>query len=116
MVLAFFGRDVSEAGIAELLGTDDSGTEFASIAKIETRGVRVEMTIPGHYTGLRLALGQQRPVIVGLKPGGLLPSYPAGNYAHAVVVVGVTAELVCFHDPDRDLAPIEVSAASFQQA
>jgi ABC-type bacteriocin/lantibiotic exporter with double-glycine peptidase domain len=115
MLLAFFGHAVEEHTIATLLETDEGGTEFSRIARVESYGFHVSIRV-GVYGDLEAVHARSLPVIVAVSPR-FLPTYgPLYGGAHSVVVAGATSEEVFIYDPNREIAPDIIPAADFRKA
>src|SRR5205823_14224228 len=99
MVLAFFDYHVDEGTLVRLLDTDDSGTIFANLARIEHLGFRVAIG-PGSPADLLAVTGRGVPLITAVYTAHL-PTYPLPPWApHCVVVAGATRSRVAIYDPD----------------
>src|SRR5689334_9883927 len=113
MVLAFFGRNVSEADIAPLLGTDDTGTRFDDIANVGSQGFRVTIS-KGSLADLQRVYTSGTPLIVAVHTLHL-PNYPAPGGKHSLVVAGATRGRVWVYDPDRAGAPEIIVTPQFER-
>lgn len=114
MVLAFFGHDVPEAEIAQLLGTDDTGTKFDDIVSAGSLGFQVTIS-KGSLADLQIVYSSGIPLIVAVHTLHL-PNYPAPGGKHSLVVAGATRGRVCVYDPDRTKAPEFIGATQFERA
>jgi len=110
MVLLHLGQDIPEARLARLLGTRAFGTPARRLTRLESLGLQATI---GAYseTMLRYWLRQGIPPIVFLQTTAL-PYWTMETY-HAVVLVGMTENLVYLNDPAIDTAPQVTSLASF---
>ncbi len=102
MILSYLGQDVSEARLAQLLGSRSFGTPAGRIRRLETWGFSVTYG-PTNLTHLQALIHGGIPCIVFLQAGQL--SYWTEESYHAVVVVGLTEEMVYLNDPAFDHAP-----------
>jgi ABC-type bacteriocin/lantibiotic exporter with double-glycine peptidase domain len=112
MVLAYLGQELAETDIAHLLGTDETGTSFANISRVEALGYQVTLG-SGIFDDLAAVGSTGIPLITAVDTFFL---YAPPGGAHCVVVAGATASEVAVYDPDRSPAPIIVQAESFEAA
>lgn len=110
MVLLALGDDVSEDQLARLFDTEWYGTPASRIQRLTQRGY---LTIYEQTTleQLQHDLLQHIPVIIFLRTGDL-PGWQE-DVAHAVVLVGLTANTAIIHDPVREAGPDEVNLDAF---
>jgi ABC-type bacteriocin/lantibiotic exporter with double-glycine peptidase domain len=110
MVLLALGDDASEDQLVQLLAIEWYGTPASRIQRLAQRGYRVtyEQTT---LEQLQDYVQQQSPVLVFLRTGGLLGWRE--DVAHAVVLVGLTADVAFVHDPAHDTGPDEISLDAF---
>lgn len=107
MVLAYLGIERTEAEIAQLLGTRRLGTPNFAILKLTAWQLQVDFRV-WELSDLLSALAQGQPVIVFVQTGFL--DYWQENFAHAIVVVGVTdKQQFWVHDPAYSEGPFIVS-------
>src|SRR5438067_13433272 len=85
MLLACYGRDVSEDAVASLLGTDESGTRFRDIANIARLGLDVRLQT-GSIADLRVHTDRGDPSIARVKTTHL-SGYPLPPWVPYAVVV-----------------------------
>jgi len=115
MVTHHHGLLLSEAEIAHLLETDETGTRFRDIHRVSALGFDVEVTT-GTIFDLKKWLDANCPCITRIKTTHL-PRYPLPPWVpHAVVVVGITENNVYIHDPAQSTAPDVVPIKAFQSA
>jgi len=115
MVAHYHSIILSEAEIAYLLGTDETGTRFRDVHRVSALGFEVEVTT-GTIFDLQKWLNAGFPCIVRIKTTHL-PRYPLPPWVpHAVVVVGITENDVYIHDPAQNTAPDVVPIEVFQSA
>jgi ABC-type bacteriocin/lantibiotic exporter with double-glycine peptidase domain len=113
MVLAYHGRDLSEADLRQLLNTQPDGTRARNLTAVASLGFDVQLD-PSNLSQLREALGAGIPPIVFVDTGPL--DYWQIDCAHVAVVVGINDTSVYLNDPFFDTAPQQTSLASFLQA
>ena len=115
MVAHYHGVMRSEAEIAHLLETDETGTRFRAIHRVSALGFDIEVTT-GTTFDLQKWLNAGFPCIVRVKTTHL-PRYPLPPWVpHAVVVVGITESEVYLHDPAQEVAPDVVPIKAFESA
>jgi ABC-type bacteriocin/lantibiotic exporter with double-glycine peptidase domain len=110
MVLAYYGRKVSQTQLIRLLGTTDAGTPFSRLRLLSQLGAAVDIRTNGTLVELQATL----PVIVGLHTGWL-PGYIVESQ-HAVVVMDIDAEGIRILDPAQGAGPILLSENEFLAA
>jgi ABC-type bacteriocin/lantibiotic exporter with double-glycine peptidase domain len=110
MVLAYYGRKVSQTQLIRLLGTTDAGTPFSRLRLLSQLGAAVDMRTNGTLAELQATL----PVIVGLHTGWL-PGYIVESQ-HAVVVIDIDTEGIRILDPAQGADPILLSENEFLAA
>jgi ABC-type bacteriocin/lantibiotic exporter with double-glycine peptidase domain len=110
MVLLYLGLDVSEARLAQMLGTRTFGTPAGNIVRLEKLGVRIKF---GSFSesALRHHLHNGIPCIVLVQTESL-PYWSDETY-HAVVLVGLTEDTAYLNDPATDVVPQAVSLQAF---
>jgi ABC-type bacteriocin/lantibiotic exporter with double-glycine peptidase domain len=102
MILAYFGREIDERSLADLLRTRAIGTPADNIIRLESLGYKVTLG-RGIEFDLGRFLKQRLPVIVFVKTQ-YLPYWDRED-AHALVLVGRDASQVYVNDPAFDSAP-----------
>jgi ABC-type bacteriocin/lantibiotic exporter with double-glycine peptidase domain len=110
MVLAYFGQERSEDELARLLQTRSFGTSADRIRLISQLGYAVTFE-PGTESDLRRHLAHNLPCIIFLKTEAL--PYWKVEDSHAVVLVGMTPEIVYLNDPAFDQNPQPVPLQNF---
>jgi hypothetical protein len=102
MILAYFGREMGEQPLADLLRTRAIGTPADNVVRLESPGYKVTLG-----RGIELDLGRflaaRLPVIVFVKTQ-YLPHWDRED-AHALVLVGRDASQGYVNDPAFDSAP-----------
>lgn len=110
MVLAYYGRQVSQAQLIRLLGTTDAGTPFSRLRLLSELGVTISIRADGTLAELQTRL----PAIVGLHTRWL--SGHSIESQHAVVVTDIDSEGVVILDPAQAANPIQLSENEFLTA
>jgi ABC-type bacteriocin/lantibiotic exporter with double-glycine peptidase domain len=110
MVLAYYGRQVSQTQLIRLLGTTDAGTPFSRLRLLSQLGVTVDIHADGTLAELQVRL----PAIVGLHAGRL--SGHSVESQHAVVVIDIEAQGIRVLDPAQGADPILLSENEFLAA
>ena len=114
MVLEFFGTPVTESELAQRCGTTLLGTGRVQLAQAAIAlGLAAQLVNHLTYGDVESYLGQGRPVIAVVDPSSLYPGVP--GFAHGVVIVGLEANTVIYHDPEL-AANLAVSWEQFQAA
>jgi ABC-type bacteriocin/lantibiotic exporter with double-glycine peptidase domain len=113
MVLAFFGRQHTEAELRTLMGTNPTGTPVRRLTELTRLGFDVDF-VATDVPGLIAFLTSGLPPIALVSTASL--SYWSGSCDHVVVVVGVDDSRVYLNDPYFDPAPQQVSHSDFLQA
>ena len=110
MVLGYLGDDVTEAHLAQVMGSYWYGTPASRVRRLSSLGYQVtyEQTT---LDQLRVYLDRQVPCIVFLRTGGL--SYWDEDVPHAVVLAGIENTKVYLHDPAMDSGPTIVDLEAF---
>jgi uncharacterized protein YvpB len=113
MVLAYTGRNLSEAALAEQLKTRDFGTPLSNALRLKQWRLVVEV---GSITENRLKteMLEGRPVIARVWTAML--NYWEVETSHVVVVVGFDDWGVYVNDPAADTWPIRISWDGFLAA
>lgn len=110
MILLSLGDDSSESQLAQLLETEWYGTPASRIQRLAQRGYHItyeQTTLEQLQHYLQAAI----PVIVFLRTGNL-PHWQ-DDVAHAVVLIGLTANTVGVHDPAHATGPDEIDRDAF---
>ena len=110
MVLAYYGRQVSQSELMRLLGTTEAGTPFSRLHLLSRFGVQVNVQANGEIA----QLCEHLPAIVALH-SAWLPGQPAAGQ-HAVVVVSVEDQGVTILDPAQNETPIVLTENEFLTA
>ena len=113
MVLAYWGKEYSEAQLAQLLGTQRFGTPFSHISRLQRWNYQVRL---GSLTvdQLRIYLLNQQPIIVRVWTAML--DYGNVDSSHVVVVIGFDETYVYVNDPSYSKSPQLTSWAAFLAA
>jgi ABC-type bacteriocin/lantibiotic exporter with double-glycine peptidase domain len=110
MVLAFFGRQHTEAALGTLMRTGPNGTPVRHLTELTHLGFDVDFVVT-EVAGLAAYLTS------GLAPIALLNSarlpYWSESCDHVAVVVGADDSWVYLNDPYFDSAPQRVSHSDF---
>jgi ABC-type bacteriocin/lantibiotic exporter with double-glycine peptidase domain len=110
MVLAFFGRQHTEAELRTLLRTDPGGTPVRNLTEVTQLGFDV-VFVTTDIAGLTAFLTAGLPPIALLSTASL--PYWSQACDHVAVVVGVDDSWVYLNDPYFDSAPQQVSLSEF---
>jgi ABC-type bacteriocin/lantibiotic exporter with double-glycine peptidase domain len=110
MVLAFFGRQCTEAELRTLMKTAPSGTPVRSLTELTNLGFDVDFLMTD-ITGLKAYLTSGLPPIALLSTTAL--PYWSQSCDHVGVVVGIDDSWVYLNDPYFDAAPQQVSHSDF---
>ena len=102
MILAYFGREIDEWSLADLLRTRAIGTPADNIIRLESLGYKVTLG-RGIEFDLGRFLERRLPVIVFVKTQ-YLPYWDRED-AHALVLVGRDASQVYVNDPAFNASP-----------
>jgi ABC-type bacteriocin/lantibiotic exporter with double-glycine peptidase domain len=113
MVLAFFGRQHTEAELRTLMRTDPNGTPVRRLTELTHLGFDVGF-VATDISGLTAHLTLGLPPIALLCTGSL--PYWSESCDHVAVVVGVNDSCVYLNDPYFDSAPQQVSHSDFLAA
>ena len=113
MILDYLQVRVDYRRLIRLLRIRAYGAAFSNLRLLESLGLRVEIG-RGDLEMLRSIIEMGSPVIVALDTAYL--SYWAEKTDHAIVVVGVDADMVIVHDPDLPEGPRWVPAVQFESA
>lgn len=105
MALAYIGRTVRYRRLLRILGTQDHGTPFSNLRRLNQLGVTVVVGT-GDFDQLYTYLTQNRPCIVSVQTAEL-PHWNRRS-EHAVIVVGMDSAYVYLNDPAFEIAPILV--------
>lgn len=110
MVLAHYGRQVSQTELMRLLGTTDAGTPFSRLRLLSQFGVQVIV----QTNGALVQLSEHMPAIVALHSAWLSSQVAVGR--HAVVVVAVEDQGVTVLDPAQGEKPLLLTENEFLAA
>lgn len=113
MVLAHLGRDLAETQIARILRSYAFGTPAPNVRYLESLGLSVTFG-PMSLSRLRAHLQNGFPCITFLQAGDL-PYFESEGF-HAVVVVGLSEQIVYINDPALDAGPQSVPLDHFMLA
>ncbi|MCG2766967.1 MAG: cysteine peptidase family C39 domain-containing protein [Anaerolineae bacterium] len=113
MVLAYWGKAVSEKDVVELLRIGISGVPASAIRRLSQWGWDVDYG-RGIWVDLKQWLQKGIPVIAFVRTDFL--EYWTTDVGHAVVAVSMPDEQVHVHDPAMEEAPVSVSAIGFEAA
>lgn len=110
MVLGYLDDDVTEAHLAQVMGSYWYGTPASRVRRLSSLGYQVtyEQTT---LDQLRVYLDRQVPCIVFLRTGAL--PYWDEDVPHAVVLAGIENTIVYLHDPAMDSGPTLVDLEAF---
>jgi ABC-type bacteriocin/lantibiotic exporter with double-glycine peptidase domain len=110
MVLGYLGDDVTEAHLAQVMGSYWYGTPASRVRRLSSLGYQVtyEQT---NLDQLRVYLDRQVPCIVFVRTVGL--PYWDEDVPHAVVLAGIENTAVYLHDPAMDSGPTIVDLEAF---
>jgi ABC-type bacteriocin/lantibiotic exporter with double-glycine peptidase domain len=110
MVLGYLGDDVTEAHLAQVMGSYWYGTPARRVRRLSSLGYQVtyEQT---NLDQLRVYLDRQVPCIVFVRTVGL--PYWDEDVPHAVVLAGIENTAVYLHDPAMDSGPTIVDLEAF---
>lgn len=110
MVLAYYGRQVSQSELMRLFGATEAGTPFSRLRLLSRFGMQVNV----QTNGALLQLREHLPAIVALH-SAWLPGQPAAGQ-HAVVVVAVETQNVTILDPAQIERPVVLTENEFLAA
>jgi ABC-type bacteriocin/lantibiotic exporter with double-glycine peptidase domain len=113
MVLAFFGRQHTEAELRTRMRTDPQGTPVRRLTELTHLGFEVSF-VTTDIRGLAAYLTSGLPPLALLCTGSL--PYWSESCDHVAVVVGVDDSCVYLNDPYFDSAPKQVSHSNFLAA
>jgi ABC-type bacteriocin/lantibiotic exporter with double-glycine peptidase domain len=113
MVLAHYGRDVSEDELRRLLGTSPNATPARNILHVASLGFDVQLRF-SHLGELSAALIAGTPPIVFVDTGRL--DYWTSDCAHVLVLVGLDVASVTVNDPMLDAGSQQTSLSGFHAA
>ena len=113
MVAAYWQQPLTQADVARWLETRGVGTPASRIERLAQRGFKVVYRT-GSLAELGAWLAQSVPCILFLRTGEL--PYWQVDTAHAVVLVGLEADLAYLLDPAVETVPVEVSPGDLMLA
>lgn len=112
MALAFFGIARSQHRIASQIGyIDGAGTPARNITRLSAPGIQLSYHQNGTIEEIRQALTSGAVPIVFVRTGEL-PHWNEDT-PHALVIVGITADILHVNDPVFEHAPIPISIGDF---
>jgi ABC-type bacteriocin/lantibiotic exporter with double-glycine peptidase domain len=110
MVLAYLGDERDEEAIARLLEAEWYGVPASRVTRLSAWNYRVTYE-QSTLEQLRQLVAQHIPIIIFLRTGAL-PGWTE-DVAHAVVLVGLDADMAYMHDPIGDTGPTPVTLNAF---
>ena len=113
MILAFYGKELAESDLRDILRTKWSGTSPANAVYLSELGY-FPTFLHSSFNELKRFLDQSTPVIVFLWTNCL--SYWSASYMHSVVVIGMSEDIVVVNDPYFKDHPQQIPIAEFQRA
>jgi ABC-type bacteriocin/lantibiotic exporter with double-glycine peptidase domain len=113
MVLDYLQVPASYEQLVELLRIGPAGAPFRNLRYLESLGLSV-LIEQGEIETLRSHLGRGSPVLAFVDTGQL--PYWDEITGHAVVVVGIEADLIYLNDPGFTEAPKVIPVAEFELA
>jgi len=117
MVLAYNGIDYHYSQLLRLLRIQPHGTAFSALNALASLGVEVQIG-RGSRSDLERHLDSGTPPILFVNTGML--SYWTSETGHAVLLIGIDAEVAHLHDPalakpDKAIPYIELEMAWIEQ-
>ncbi|MBI3913049.1 MAG: C39 family peptidase [Chloroflexi bacterium] len=119
MVLAFYGKPISEAELRRILKTRPGiGTHPIHLRNLESLGVAATWPYPSTSAELQQLVDAGHPIIAFVWTGSLrdYTETEGIDYLHTVVVVGFSDPSVLVHDPRLTTGPIEIPRTVFADA
>lgn len=113
MVLQFWGIEVDETAVADLLGTSNAGTLAEDLHRLEALHVAVHLG-QGTIFDLKRSLRDGIPALVFVETDSL-PYWETACF-HSVVVAAVDNDGVTVYDPYLDHGPTVVPVVDFLRA
>ena len=113
MVLAYLGHDLTETQIAERLHSYSFGTPAPNVRHLQSFGLSVTFGQMSLHR-LRAHLQNGIPCIVFIQAGDL--PYAESEGFHAVVVVGLSGDVIYLNDPALNVGPQSVPLDYFMLA
>jgi ABC-type bacteriocin/lantibiotic exporter with double-glycine peptidase domain len=113
MVLGFLGEVISEADLADLLGTQAFGTPAPNLHRLEQMGFSVSYESVT-LTTLQSYLETGVPCLVFVRTGDL--PYWHEDTAHVLVAIGIDENSIYVNDPAFDEAPQTIPLDYFMLA
>lgn len=110
MVLAYYGRQVSQLELMRLLGTTEAGTPFSRLRLLSHFGVQMDIQL----NGVLEQLSEHLPAIVALHSAWLSGQPAVGQ--HAVVTVAVEDRGITILDPAQNETPVVLTENEFLAA
>lgn len=114
MVLAYLQVPIQYTRLLRLLQVDKIGTPFRNLSNLESLGLSVSI-VRSDIDMLRTFLELRLPVITAVDTAELTSYWPEKT-EHAVVVIGIEADVIHLDDPAFDTAPHTVSINEFALA
>lgn len=114
MVLAYYGEERTEAELSQWLNVRFIGAQTENLRRLRQHGYEVYLE-QSSWGELSDWLLEDVPPIAFVNAAEL-PGWFVPYALHAVVVVGVTAEEVIFHDPQFAESPRRATWACFREA
>jgi len=115
MALAFFGIIKSQKQIAAQIGhIEGAGTPARNITRLSVFGVDVQHSESGTLKNLRQGVEAGAAIIVFVRTGEL--PYWDKDTPHALVIVGIEADIIYVNDPAFEDAPIAMAMGDFMLA
>ena len=113
MIMMYYNQTVRYRRLLRVLGTQEYGTPFSNLRRLNEFGYAVEIT-NGTLEQLYLQLLQRRPTISSVQTSQL-PYWPRAS-EHAVAIVGMDDRYVYVNDPVLDNGPTPVPLGDFDLA
>ncbi len=114
MVLTYWGVQINQPRVAQLLGTTDVGTPISRVQRLSNHGLEVKFNPYGEWVDIGAEINAKQPVIVAVHAGWL--PYAKIQSSHAIVVVGYADHDLTILDPTTNGEPIELSQDAFMIA
>jgi hypothetical protein len=115
MALAFFGIAKSQKQIAVQIGhIEGVGTPARNVTRLSVFGVDAQYFESGTLDNLRRGVETGAVIIVFVRTGEL--PYWDRDTPHALVIVGIEADIIYVNDPAFEDAPIAMAIGDFMLA
>ena len=105
MILDFLGYPLSEAELAQRLGTKSFGTPAPNLRRLEEIGFSVVYG-SGALSNIKDYIQKGIPCLAFVQTGDL--PYWGENTAHVIVIVGIDDDNIYINDPAFEIAPQSV--------